>query len=479
MALKRQRDRKMLEIMSYDGAARGRRTEGWVSVSSSSATTELRPALGILRDRSRDLARNNRYGIRAITQIAGHMIGPGIMPIFVTDNESRRKKLNDLWRMWAENDVLGDFDEEQNVYGLQGLIARTIAESGECLVLRHWSKDTRLPIPLQLQVLEPDYIDSSHDTGVRLKGEEFDCMGIQFNAKRKKSGYWLYDNHPGESGIRASAELYPVKDIIHAFRRDRPGQIRGAPWLAPCVIDFRDFSDYEDAQLLRQKIAACFAAFINNPDGESTPEDLEELSRIEPGRIEDIGNKSILFAEPPGAENYDSYTKTVLRGIAAGTGLTYEMLSDDYEHVNFSSARMAKNDFFMNLDVWQWQMYVPMVLMKIGRWFLEACELAGHDISGVSIDWTPPRRQLVDATREIPAMVAETRAGFKSRSQQIRELGYDPEQVEAEFVEDNARADAAGLIFTTDARKTTNGGQEQQIKGFDYSDEGGEKNKEE
>lgn len=460
-ALDRVRARMAIQAtLGYEGATKSRRLSGWRTVSGSSANSEMRPAIRTLRDRSRDLARNNEYGTSAITKIQNNIVGAGIIPVFISTSKAKSKKLRELWNEWAEYDVLGDFDENGNIYTLQGLMARTMAESGECLAIRRFVKDSRKKIPLEIQVLEPDHLDTMKDSHRRTAGESFDCMGIKFDSTGKRSGYWIYPNHPGDAVSLGNSQLHESANVIHAFRRDRPGQIRGIPWLAPCILRLKDLSDYEDAQLLRQKIAACYSVFITDIEGDkSGPEDTE-LDRIEPGRIEYLPpGKGIAFASPPGAENYDSYTRQVLQGIAIGTGLTYPMLTGDYSKVNFTSGRMGKSDFWPELDVWQWQIFHPKVLAPLGRWFLEAAELAGHDIKGVRVDWVFPKRHLVDPTKEIPAITKSIRAGLTSRQQQIRELGYDPEDVEREIQEDNVNADEKGLVFDSDPRRVNNGGQ--------------------
>ena len=477
-ALRRARARAALDaVLRYEGASHSRRAAGWRTASGASANSEARPAMSVLRDRSRDLARNDDYGSRAIVLVKNNLTGAGVIPVFKSQSKAKARKLKELWTEWAEDDVLGDFDENGNIYALQGLIARTMAESGECLALRHFVKDSRKRVPLEVQVLEPDHIDGSKDSGRRMRGEAFNCLGISFDGRGKRRGYWLYENHPGDGVGTLSSREYAAADVIHAFRRDRPEQIRGIPWLAPCLLRLRDLDDYEDAQLLRQKIAACFSVFVTDPDGTDSSKESEELERIEPGRVEYLPpGRSIEFSSPPtpGVENYDSYTRQVLRGIAVGTGLTYEMLSGDYGQVNFTSGRMGKSDFWAELDVWQWQVFHPKVLVPLGRWFLEACDLAGFDIRGVRVEWVFPKRQLVDPTREIPAITKSIRSGFTSRQQQIRELGYDPEEVEREIAEDNANADEKGLIFDSDPRRVSNGGQVQAEKASpNKSEEGG------
>ena len=460
-ALNRVRARMALDVvLGYEGATKSRRLSGWRTVSGSSANSEMRPAIRTLRDRSRDLARNDEYGTSAIAKIQNNIVGAGIIPVFVSSSKSKSKKLKDLWNEWAEYDVLGDFDENGNIYALQGLIARTMAESGECLAIRRFVKDPRKKIPLEIQVLEADHLDTMKDSYKRSGSEPFDCLGIRFGSTGKRLGYWIYPNHPGDAVSLGNSAFHSSADVIHSFRRDRPGQIRGIPWLAPCILRLKDLSDYEDAQLLRQKIAACYSVFITELEGDKSGAEDTELDRIEPGRIEYLPpGKGVAFASPPGAENYDSYTRQVLHGIAIGTGLTYEMLTGDYSQVNFTSGRMGKSDFWSQLDAWQWQIFQPKVLAPMGRWFLEAAELAGHDVKGVRVDWVFPKRQLVDPTKEIPAITKSIRAGLTSRQQQVRELGYDPEDVEREIQEDNVNADEKGLVFDSDPRRVNNGGQ--------------------
>lgn len=463
-AFKRLKYRAAVDVMlGYDGASRGRRMDGWKHVSAASANMEARPAIAMLRERSRDLVRNNYFGNRAISMLSSNIVGAGIIPVFKSKSKSKSKLLNELWQEWGEDSLQSDFDGLGNVYAVQGQVVRSMAESGECVVLRRYSTASGRRIPLELQILEADHIDSTKDSHRRWGQDPFSCLGIQYTGSGRRTGYWLYDQHPGEGVAVGQSQLYSESEVVHLFRRERPEQIRGIPWLAPCILRMKDLDDYEDAQLVRQKIAACFSAFVRDLEGTvSASSNDDDLERIEPGRIDKLPpGKDIVFASPPGAENYDSYTRQVLRGIAVGTGLTYEMLTGDYSQVNFTSGRMGKSDFWNLLDTWQWQLVVPNALAKIGVWFLEAADLAGYDVKGVRIEWVPPRRQLVDPTKEIPAMCKSVRSGFTSRQQQIRELGYDPEVVETEIQEDNANADAKGLVLDSDPRRVNNGGQAQ------------------
>src|ERR1035438_9397486 len=62
--------RRHAQRFAYDGATAGRRAYGWYAASAD-ANVELMGALIWLRNRSRELIRNNPYAARAIEELAG------------------------------------------------------------------------------------------------------------------------------------------------------------------------------------------------------------------------------------------------------------------------------------------------------------------------------------------------------------------------------------------------------------------------
>jgi lambda family phage portal protein len=460
-AVRRQRARLQLDALRrYDGASRGRRTDGW-RTQSTSADAAAAISLPLLRDRSRDLVRNNPYAAKAVQVIVSNTIGTGIIAQAKARRSRRRsQQLTDLWLDWATDPRQCDFYGRMDFYGLQALALRCIVESGEVLIRRQTANDGQR-IPLQLQIIEPDMLDTTRD--VALPDGGIIKEGVEYDARGRRVAYYLYQEHPGERHLRVvniTSSRVPANEIIHVFRQDRPHQTRGVPWASPVIIRLRDFDDYSDAQLLKQKISACFAGFLVDTEAPDAGMGTELIDKLEPGALEILPpGKDIRFASPPTVGEFDKITREYLLQIAAGYGVTYESLTGDLRNTSFSSGRMGWLEFQRNIEAWRWQMLVPQMLDPIWNWFVTAGSIAGVPLNGIVAHWTPPRRELIDPSTEVEATKKAVRSGFMSLSEAIREFGYEPEEVFAEIQSDNQLLDSLELILDTDPRQMSANGQ--------------------
>ena len=151
-----------------------------------------RLAYGALRNRSRDLLRNNPYASKAIAELVGNTVGTGIVPQAKTGNPALDKIIDGEWPYFAENcDPGGQLD----FYGMQALVVRTTAESGDGIIrFRSRLQKDNFRVPLQLQVMEGDYLDISRTMPV---ATGHIVQGVQFNLFGQREYYWLYNCHPG------------------------------------------------------------------------------------------------------------------------------------------------------------------------------------------------------------------------------------------------------------------------------------------
>ncbi|MDR1333872.1 MAG: phage portal protein, partial [Holosporaceae bacterium] len=245
--------------VSYDGAGHGKRLGNWYPTNSS-INALLASSLSTLRTRSHDIVRKNPYAANAVDSIVSNCIGTGIKPQSKAKDAAFRRKIQELWLHWTdEADAAGLCD----FYGLQALVLRSVIECGECFVRLKIDKKNAT-VPLKLQVLESEHLDSSKDSALR-NGNVI-RSGIEFDKTEKRVAYYLYKEHPGENSPLCSLNIdsvrIPASEILHIFRPLRPGQIRGEPWLSNVLLKLHELDQYEDAELVRKKTAAMFAGFV-------------------------------------------------------------------------------------------------------------------------------------------------------------------------------------------------------------------------
>lgn len=464
--LQRTRARMAMEMVqrSYDAASTGRRTQGWRRhLADANASTG--PHLSNLRSAARDLVRNNAYAEAALRAIVNHTVGWGIEAKAMPANE----RVMEAWKAWAETTAC-DADGVHDFAGLQKLVTRTVAESGEVLIRRRIRRpDDGLPIAIQIQVIEPDFIDTSKEAASLPNGGRI-VNGIELDPLGRKVAYWLFPEHPG-STIRATPASVRVsaENIRHVYRVLRPGQLRGVTTFAPVLLPFRDFDDFADATLMKQKVAACLSVITSDADGAASPLGTlsgtdNEIDSLSPGMIVNVPpGRNVQVVQPPSVGEYPEYTMTVLRSIASGLGVTYEDMTGDYSNVNFSSARMARIEHWSNIDDWRWRVLIPQFCDPVWEWAMEAMAIGVAGRPGITerpkAHWTAPPIPMIEPDKEGLAYQRNIRTGIMTLPEAIRERGYDPDALLEEYAESNKKLDALKIVLDSDPRQITQQGQ--------------------
>ena len=332
--------------------------------------------------------------------LVSNLVGTGIMPRARASRQKLVRDADSLWQRFAET---ADADGQTDLYGLQALAARTMAESGEVLVrLRDRRPEDGLPVPLQLQLLEPDHLD--HSKTAELPDGGFVLQGVEFDPLGRRRAYWLFPVHPGEAASFAQLRLVSQRVPADRCCICSSGCARadqGACMVAPSIVKLRDLDEYDDAELVRKKIEACFAAFVTgDEDGatlgaSSTDAEGRRIERFEPGMIEYLpSGKDVRFATPGASGGYAEYMRVQLHAIAAGVGLTYELLTGDLSQVNYSSIRAGLIEFRRRIEALQWQLLIPGLCQPVWRRFVAVGQATGasHPVrSAPSADGTALR----------------------------------------------------------------------------------------
>lgn len=462
-ALKRERARAAGSLLArhYEAASPGRRTQGWRRTSGD-ANAALRSDLAKLREHARDLERNNPHGKSVPNTIADHVVGWEIKG--KPANGDQRAAA--AWRKWAGSTDC-DADGRHDFAGLCKLVMRTVVVSGECLVRRLVRRvEDGLTIPLQLQVLEPDFLDSRKDFA--LSGGGSVVQGVEFDSKGRRVAYWLFREHPGSSLMGRAGSFdssrVPAEEVAHVFRSERPGQVRGPSWFAPVILTLKDYDEYADAQMMKQKVSALLGIVVTDEGGTpqvfGAPDSVESSwDSLEPGGIHHVGpGSSVEVVQPPRVSEFKDYSEVTLRAVATGVGCTYEDITGDYTGLPFSAARMSRLRHWARVEDWRWQMLIPLFCAPTWVWVMQAAAIMGIVEGDAGAIWTAPPPPMLDPVGEGNAYKGLIRAGLMSQSEALRERGYDPKEVLTELAADFALADKLGLVLDTNPKQTSEAG---------------------
>lgn len=444
----RMRNRATMSAMQhYDAAGGGKRAKGY-KAPSGDANSAVRGGRR-LRLVSRDMVRNNAIARRAVAALVDNIVGDGIIPSIVAENDADQRRLQDILNQHFDSTAV-DASGRLDLYGLQRLAVEGMIVGGEVMWRRRprFVSDRVAAMPFQIESLEPEYLDDRHLGRLPSGNVEYD--GIEFDALRRRISYRLFEEHPEDilTGFPASRRIM-AENIIHLYRMERPGQRRGITWLAPVIPLISDAYDYADAQLVRQKIAAMWVAFTRDTQADVADEGTDYDLTLTPGMFEHLPpGRDVQFSDPPKVDGYADHMKQVQRMIASALGITYEELSGDLEGVNFSSARIGRISMQKAVSAAQWTTVIPSLCQPLERWIRDALAVT-PDAPSVeyTIKWTPPKFPMTDPAREIPAILQEIGGGLTSRQRKIREMGYDPEEIYREIEQDKAQAERLKLNF--------------------------------
>lgn len=240
-----------------------------------------------LRARSRDAIRSFPLARAAMTRSRTNIVGTGLMchpridykTLGMTPDEA--EALNDQllsgWSRWAEDALECDAEATLDFYGLQSLALFSAMLSGDCFAFTPWEQRDGGISGLKVQLIEADRIENpageanhAATPDGRLNGL---VDGVVLSYIGQPLGYWLRSNHPGDALPMQLAPTWKFfaafgqntgrRRVMHVWNdKERPGQVRGAPFLAPILEPLRQLSKWSDTAMMAAVVSAMFTVFI-------------------------------------------------------------------------------------------------------------------------------------------------------------------------------------------------------------------------
>ena len=336
----------------FSGASQNRLLNNFV-LTSKSADSEIRPSLRVLRNRSRDLARNNAYARRYINVYTDNIVGSKGVHLQVRSRDPNGRLdsfANNLierrWKEWGYNCTA---DGKLSWIDCQRLFAETYARDGEVLI--RLIKNFDNPNKFAIEFIESDFLD--HDLNLQLTNGNQVRMGVEINKFGKPVNYHLLKVHPNDDlvvsdYVGAKYNIVPAEEIIHYYHQERPHQTRGIPPLSACLRDLKMLDGYMEAELVAARVGASKMGFFKSNDGDSyTGEDKIDTNNpvmfAEAGTFEQLptGTEFQSFDPQHPTTAFKDFTKSIIRSIASSLNVSYCTLANDLESVNYSSIRQG------------------------------------------------------------------------------------------------------------------------------------------
>lgn len=350
----------------YNGARYDRRgLRDWF-VSANDADSDTLFDLNILRGRSRDLVRNTPLATGAVETVVSHTVGSGLS-LKARPDWQRLGMTEDQADNWVET-VQGEFNlwagsyycdatRTQNFYGLQELMLRSQLESGDSFALLPILPDRHSPYATTIQVIEADRIASPPQSQVPNMAL---AAGVELDDNGAPTGYWIANRHPGSYIVGADikftryaayGELTGRRNVIHCFRRTRPDQRRGVPFLAPVIEQFKMLDRYSEAELMAAVVGALFTVFVTSEAGDG----LTDTSGGKKGDDLQLGSGTVVDLAPgekvtpatvtrPNA-NFHPFVEAISQQIGVAIGVPYEVLVKHFT-ASYSASRAALMEAF-------------------------------------------------------------------------------------------------------------------------------------
>lgn len=483
--VQRMRARAVMAIAGQylGGSTQRLQTAGWIPFGGS-PDTDMLTDRQFLRNRSRDMQRNNPLARGAVNTVVTAVAGTGLVlrsrinaAVLGLDPDvaqAWQAKTENEFRLWCEDPSSCDIERTLDFYGMQSLGLRSCLDSGDVFATLPMVKRQGRAYDLKVQLVEADRVcnkGGQADTDTQYGGIVRDQYGAPI-------AYQIMKKHPGGLVSPVSNEWQEIpafgpktgrRNVVHLFDKLRPGQARGVPYLTPVVEMLKQLSDYSDSELRAALVASLFTVFVKSDGGFGLEPDatgLTQTSAAQTGDTLKLGTGAIVDLAPgedittanPSRPNagFDPFVLACLRQIGAALEIPFEILIKHFTS-SYSASRAALLEawrFFKGRRAWMATMFCQPIFEA---WMEEAILKNRISAPGFFTDpamraaylrseWIGDSQGSIDPLKDVTA--AEKRLGLLLTTfsdETVTWSGQDWEDVVARRAREEKLIDSSGL----------------------------------
>jgi lambda family phage portal protein len=349
----------------------------WANADGLSPNAAINPEVRrVLRNRARYEVANNSYAKGIVLTLANDTIGTGPRLQMLTGDAEANARIEDAFEQWSR---------AVDLPGKLRTMRMARAETGEAFALLVNNPGVLSQVSLDLKLIEADQVCSP----LMRRGRTDEIDGILLDQWGNPSAYRVLKRHPGDnSALRApiddllAYDTLPAASVVHYYRADRPGQLRGIPDITPALPLFAQLRRYTLATIAAAETAANFAAVIYTDapaNGEADPlEPMDEveleqrLATVLPGGWK-LGQ---VHAEQP-TTTFGEFKREILNEIARCLNMPFNVAAGNSSGYNYASGRLDHQVYFKSIRVEQHQMQLAVLDRILKAWLNEAVLVEG------------------------------------------------------------------------------------------------------
>lgn len=349
----------------------------------SAATANSHGVRATLRQRSRYEVANNGFAAGMVSTLTNDVVGTGPR-LQIQAARSLTRPIETAWRRWSD---------EVNLADKLRTLRRAQCVDGEAFAIL--GNNTRLMsrIKLDVRLIEADRVADPYVATM----QQVWLDGIKYDTEWNAVSYRVLRSHPGDTIFVAAdpyqADEFNAEQVIHVFKCDRPGQLRGVPEIASTLGLFAELRRYTLAVLAAAETAADFAWFLKSTSPSVDVAQADPFSTVEierrMGQVLPSGwEPSQLKAEQP-TTTYGDFRRNILNEAARPLNMPYNIAACDSSSYNYASGRMDHQTYYRAIQIDREQ-YARRVLDRIlYAWLNEAALIPGliPDGLGPFADW--------------------------------------------------------------------------------------------
>ena len=461
--LRRAGARKRLQIINSGYGNHGANTaqkslKGWI-FGGGSAKEDIEDNVQTLRERCRDLYMGVPLATGALKTCRTNVVGPGLtlksqidyeyLGLEEEDARGLEAKIEREFALWADSTAC-DLERLDNFKELQQLAFLNWLMSGDVLVTLPTTKRVNMPYDLRVRLIEADRLSNPN--------EMFDphiVGGVETNDAGEVVAYHISTHHPLSfeyrerkwTRVEAYGKRTGRRNVLHIMNRERIGQRRGVPFLAPVIEALKQLGRYTEAELVAAVISGMFTVFIEKDapgEGAALGETVEEELQVDAADENslEMGNGVVMELNEgehakeanPGRPNtaFDGFVTSICRQIGAALEIPYELLVKNF-NASYSASRAALLEAWKMFKMYRSWLATDFCQPIFEEWMSEAVAKGRISAPGFFSDpmirkaycgaeWNGPAQGLLNPVQEVEAATKRVEQGFSTREREAVEI---------------------------------------------------------